>query len=396
MEVEDILGIPILDRSMRILSTKYGMPEFDEFKAVLSYVVCSISAVVLVLIVIASEMVDLKGSAAAIITRPPEILACVKLVLSATLNIFIIFDSHPRQRYPDGTGLLIFASVEGTARALAELLPVVDLSESGLQWQAQLLSNYSAHILVPRPVQDRQGHLKHIAMDSSLEILALRERARQGDRLLQENERLGRRVEELEQQLRRERARGKRVEMSSVNWPTFSHGPQNPRAKTVDSSSSSSLHGTTSITHPTTSASSSSGVVHQQSQSKEQPSSLDETGLNPIDGTDEAFHDALELQHQFDQEDQQLRRQMTRLAQDVQQTFRCEVCFDELPEDVVMRVNGCGHGFCRDCIRGHVQSKLQDHRYPILCPVCAASKGDDQKPSGVYRTRVMFLPADPA
>ena len=37
MEVEDILAMPILDRSMKIHSTKYGTPGFDEFKTVLSY-----------------------------------------------------------------------------------------------------------------------------------------------------------------------------------------------------------------------------------------------------------------------------------------------------------------------------------------------------------------------
>ena len=113
------------------------------------------------LIFIISEMVDLKVSSAAIITRPPEILACLKMAVSPMLNIFIIFDSHPRPQYADGAGLLVFGKLEGAARALTELFPVVDLSESGLQWQAQLLSNYSAHILVPRPVHDRQAHFRH-------------------------------------------------------------------------------------------------------------------------------------------------------------------------------------------------------------------------------------------
>lgn len=85
---------------------------------------------------------------------------------------------------------------------------------------------------------------------------------------------------------------------------------------------------------------------------------------------------------------------MVDLTREVQRTFRCEVCFDELPEDVVLRVDGCGHGFCRECIRGHVQSKLQEHRFPILCPVCAASRDDDRKPYGTLSVYVESYVAD--
>ncbi|KZV72345.1 hypothetical protein PENSPDRAFT_604622 [Peniophora sp. CONT] len=381
MEVEDILGMPILDRSMKMLATKYGTPGFDEFKSVLSL------------------MVDLEGSAAAIITRPPEILSCIKLALSKTLNIFIIFDSHPRQRYPDGTGLLVFASVEGTARALTELLPVVELSESGLQWQAQLLSNYSAHILVPRPVHDRQVHFKHIAMDSSLEILALRERTRQTDRLLQENERLECRAEELEQQLRRERAKGKRAELQSRSESASRNASDRPEGRPMDvskSASTSKLSHTTSTARRTRSTPSGSGTVHLPAEKANTTPTLNaEIYSQPIDGDDKALHDAFELQRTYDQEDRRLRRQFIELAKDVQSTFRCEVCFDELPEDVVMRVDGCGHGFCRDCIRGHVQNKLQEHRYPIICPVCAASNDGDRKPCVITEDLIHFVELTP-
>ena len=332
------------------------------------------------LILITSEMVDLKVSTAAIITRPPEILACLKMAVSPTLNIFIIFDSHPRPQYADGAGLLVFGKLEGAARALTELFPVVDLSKSGLQWQAQLLSNYSAHILVPRPVHDRQAHFRHVAMDSSLEVLALRERARQTDATMQENQRLERRVEELEQQLRRERAKGKRAELTARS----SHNAAIMRPKelsrdNIGSTSTFSVGRATPTARLAASQPSGSRATGRRSQDTGQPSSMDIQSSH----SDDALHIALELQRAFDEENQNLMQQMSELSREVQRTFKCEVCFDELPEDVVMRVNGCGHGFCRDCIRGHVQSKLQEHRYPILCPVCAASRDDDRKPCGI-------------
>ena len=55
-------------------------------------------------------------------------------------------------------------------------------------------------------------------------------------------------------------------------------------------------------------------------------------------------------------------------------TFICEVCFDNFTVSQVARMPDCEHGFCRDCLRSHVKSKLGEGQYPILCPVCSADK----------------------
>jgi RING-type zinc-finger len=118
-------------------------------------------------------MSDLDSSAVAIITRPPEIIACLKLRL-AFRNVFIIFDSHPRPPYPNGAGMIANTSIEGTARRLAEILPNVDFSDGILQWQAQLLSVYSGHVFVPQGVEKSTPTLWQTILEFSLAQLSMR------------------------------------------------------------------------------------------------------------------------------------------------------------------------------------------------------------------------------
>lgn len=79
-----------------------------------------------------------------------------------------------------------------------------------------------------------------------------------------------------------------------------------------------------------------------------------------------------ELQRKFDDENSRLRSEREALANTQLSTFTCAVCTDELSEEYVARIPGCGHGFCRECLRMYVISKLEEHRFPILCPSCVA------------------------
>jgi hypothetical protein len=75
-------------------------------------------------------------------------------------------------------------------------------------------------------------------------------------------------------------------------------------------------------------------------------------------------------QREFEAEDARLIAERASLRKDIQVTFECGVCFDKYPEDYVARIAGCTHGFCRDCMKGYVVSKLKDKLYPIFCPMC--------------------------
>ncbi|KAF8525602.1 hypothetical protein BU17DRAFT_41670, partial [Hysterangium stoloniferum] len=80
------------------------------------------------------------------------------------------------------------------------------------------------------------------------------------------------------------------------------------------------------------------------------------------------------LQHEFNEEDRMLRNQAARLKQAHQTVFDCKVCLETYPEDSVVRMGGCGHELCRDCEKGYLTTKIQEHSYPILCPIFQADQ----------------------
>jgi hypothetical protein len=66
---------------------------------------------------------------------------------------------------------------------------------------------------------------------------------------------------------------------------------------------------------------------------------------------------------------------------------------EEMPEDSIARPDSCGHSFCRECLRGHVTSRLDEHRFPILCPTCTANKGKGKGVTGgMCHLRTVTLP----
>lgn len=54
--------------------------------------------------------------------------------------------------------------------------------------------------------------------------------------------------------------------------------------------------------------------------------------------------------------------------------FDCGVCLETLGGDLAVKMHDCEHSYCQDCLRGHVESKLSEGRYPILCPLCTTDK----------------------
>ncbi|KAG1827559.1 uncharacterized protein BJ212DRAFT_1256725 [Suillus subaureus] len=86
---------------------------------------------------------------------------------------------------------------------------------------------------------------------------------------------------------------------------------------------------------------------------------------------------ALELQQCFDIEDLQLRDQMQTLAASLPHNFSCVICMEEQPVDNSLDLE-CNHSICRTCIRGHIFSKIEEHCFPVLCPVCMTEKNDRQ------------------
>jgi hypothetical protein len=84
---------------------------------------------------------------------------------------------------------------------------------------------------------------------------------------------------------------------------------------------------------------------------------------------------AMRLQREFDEENPAFSAQRIELDSSAKRFFECGICMDEMPVDSIARIDSCGHVFCRECLRGHVTARLDERRFPILCPTCTAAKG---------------------
>jgi hypothetical protein len=332
------------------------------------------------------DMQALSSSATVIITRPPEIIACAK-VKGSGMDVFVIFDSHPRPSYPSGTGLILSTSINQTAARLANILPAADsrlLSQGGLQWQAQLLNNVSGHIFISNdPLRDMR-EMQQSVVESSLvvlrlqaEVKALKEKV---VRLTSENEVLEWDVQRLEDDLSIERKTVTSLQASSK----ITQGKHvSPISRPRDA-----IAGPSQLTHlghaKYLSSSSDEILVRDRDARETSPSSSgtssgslakDEWELDRTHSLSTAA--AFELQRSFDVEDMQLRNQMQALAAAIPRNFLCAICMEEQPVDNSV-VLDCNHPICRVCVRGHVCSKIEEHRFPILCPVCMTEQNNRQ------------------
>ena len=86
-----------------------------------------------------------------------------------------------------------------------------------------------------------------------------------------------------------------------------------------------------------------------------------------------------------------LSTQLPEPAKFAQRLFVCGICLEEMPDDSIARPDHCGHTFCRACLRGHVAVRINERRFPILCPSCTANQGNGNGVAGgMYRERMLI------
>ncbi|KAI0638027.1 hypothetical protein C8Q77DRAFT_405947 [Trametes polyzona] len=100
---------------------------------------------------------------------------------------------------------------------------------------------------------------------------------------------------------------------------------------------------------------------------------------------------AVQLQIYYDDENQELERQLRELQAIQPEFFDCGICFEQFQEDHVARVHPCEHVYCRGCLKDYAASKIQEHRYPILCPHCIADKSRREDPGEIDDEAVQEL-----
>lgn len=72
-------------------------------------------------------------------------------------NLLVIFDSHPRPEHPLGAAFLVFDSPDDAASYLSNLFRVDASTMDRGDWQTQILSRYSAHIMRARPFTEEDN-----------------------------------------------------------------------------------------------------------------------------------------------------------------------------------------------------------------------------------------------
>ncbi|KAK0467153.1 uncharacterized protein EV420DRAFT_1507489 [Desarmillaria tabescens] len=342
LEVETIFAAPLFQTSMKLTKPIYGFPSVDRFEEMLGD------------LEFASD-----NTSVAVITRPPEIIACAK-VPTPEQNIYVIFDTHPRPTHPDGSGITFLATVENAAQRLSDILSVDShlLSESGLQWQAQLLANFSAHVFIPNDKWSTDpADLTQALLESSVTILTLKAQLSdlesQNQSLTSTTNRLEEEIDELQETC--EQLKKRQSQSQSRFIP-----PTNVATKWLGA-------------HP--------------GPSQQQKSGKNSKGKGRAQENSTGWEFALNLQREFEEEDHRLEQERRSLAAEEQVLFNCAICLDTFPVDFAAYVAECNHSTCRDCLRQHLLMKLHDHRFPVFCPVCT----DGNKKSILSETLVLDI-----
>ncbi|KAL0954843.1 hypothetical protein HGRIS_003783 [Hohenbuehelia grisea] len=471
LEVEDILHSPYFEATLSSVGTYFSHPSTPKFRNLLRQL---------------QQASSKSGVVAAVVTRPPEIIAILKISTSFG-DVFVIFDSHPRPAYPTGAAFIFNSSIDDIAKRLADLMAVDGriFEDRDLQWQTQLLHQFSGIVIVPKeasvptPEDLLQWSLallksKADAAEASQDLTTVTE---ERDSLMRRNDRLAAELTAMRVELNEERTRRQE---SWFSWPSSSSGKNKASATTSPRAHGSNYAAPRSATGPQNA----SPVAATRSWYSQRPQQNAEAGPSrqtlgnkrvtrasarrsaerhsddetnkadskPADKPDKAkagvkveksdgqateptyanarsgsgkhsdsaapasepsLDDdfalaarlqqewqaaslgdsvlAARLQHDIDAEEKQLAAQQAELLANLQRSFRCSICMDEHPEDDVARLSECGHAFCRDCLRGWILSRIEEHRHPILCPVCVTQSEGGTDPGVVSDAMVQQI-----
>ncbi|TCD67572.1 hypothetical protein EIP91_012269 [Steccherinum ochraceum] len=373
LDVDEIAKAPIFQKTLTPLWSQYAQPGLKQFLDMLIRLQNTAT-----------------HSAALVLTRPPEIV-CILKIVTERKNVWVLFDSHPRHKHPDGGAFIFYPSLEAIADYLADLFKFDPhlLADPALQWQAQLLANFCGHAFMLKDSLAGANDLQEAVLESSLEVLALKAEVTELKRtngLLQaqldhssdENANLQDQVVALRHT---SRLPSQPYASSVGSFPNVWRPVTSPKPTPLASSSKSQSTQIKALPSPPlkVAASPKGKMVMRTVDEKDDDDFVFATRIQLEWQDEEEGHDdsvllAAQKQKEYEEEDRSLRAQMQDLQQVVPATFTCSVCMDEHSEYMIARVDPCGHEFCRDCVRGYLKAKLGEHRYPILCPVCSTDR----------------------
>lgn len=347
-----------------------------------------------------------RRSCAVVITRPPEIVVCFKLIQKEEdepQDLYAVFDSHPRPIHPDGAAFVFGTSATDIAEYLFDILPLGEklpnnaTLPTGLQWQAQLLSAVRADFFQHSGKDVRMSaDAERALMSASCSILRMEldsEQLRSECASLKtENKRLHDEAEFLFVQ-KNELTYGEALDRSTslvARKDSKNKGKaRNLKNPLLESTPGASSSGSRKVgQHPVQCPNDPRICVgSQRSQSfdtepttKGARSKRIHRGVGMYRCDDNDLDHALQLQRDLLAEEDLLSAQ-TEALRISYGTFECGVCFDEISRDSIVQMDECTHPFCHTCALAYVQTRIGEHRYPILCPSCI-SEGDGKGAGG--------------
>jgi hypothetical protein len=112
-----------------------------------------------------------EGACAAVVTRAPEIVSIMSIPAERGRNgnLLVIFDSHNRPEHPLGAAFLLFYSPDDAATYLSRLFAVDASIMRDMNWQTQMLSHYSAHVMKARPFTEEED--MQAVYDANIKLL---------------------------------------------------------------------------------------------------------------------------------------------------------------------------------------------------------------------------------
>ncbi|KAG9119510.1 hypothetical protein FRC07_005429 [Ceratobasidium sp. 392] len=469
LEVEDVLAMPMFEKSLTLISTEQRVTSKKNFREVLG--------------VLQSTRTNTSAAAGVIITRPPEIISIMHFPASlpapppATFtqstdpatrppmqHVFAIFDSHTRPTHPTGSAFVVSASIDQTARYLEKLFAV---DPEVLRDGGALLGAFDAHFVVagdqllpPSRALAAPGVGLHLhptdpdvyaanvgMLNAALELRAVKTQARREveaaleqlrrseaayirERRLREARdgkvrELEARVRELEgreerREERRARRKGKGKEKDKAEAVVVEEGKDPLTVLTPDERGSlfGDEEGTSVREGDKVEAKQGEKTEGDKSEGEVKEERVKEEGVETKEESKEEAKDAneaVQTEPEVKPEDVAPQRSSTGSAWGVlssigripfwssssapaapataptpltpkpaplpiadetltapEITFHCDICQDTEPEVDVAIVEGCGHRFGRDCLKGFISSCLANGKFPILCPTCAA------------------------
>ncbi|EPQ59027.1 hypothetical protein GLOTRDRAFT_33666, partial [Gloeophyllum trabeum ATCC 11539] len=368
LEVEEIYAAPIFSETLDNKAREYASTNRKHLTGLLRR----------------AKLLSGESAVAVVITRPPEIILCL-IIPVENQEVFAIFDSHPRPKHPDGAAFIFNTSLEGTTTYLTQLLgyDAQLLMDREIQWEAQMLAHFSGHVFVAKDKPDIPSVWLNALIRASLSALSLKADVvslqSQNNSLASDNSSLGRDIQRLQTELRmlkQEQHRqgngqrsatarkGKARDESEIGPSTYLSSMLWPWRMQVDGASTERKR-------------------LDQSSATSPPQS-------PSNQEEEDLRYAMQMQLEYSLEDSVLHDQMLELQATAQRTFDCVICLEKLPEDYIAPLDSCAHRFCTECLRSYVQSKLQEGRFPIFCPVCMTGDGSKHEYPEDYQTFVEF------